>query len=1162
MSDIKLTGFELLQQVGQGGMGVVWKARQLSLDRVVAIKLLAPELNKNPDDVKRMLTEARTAARLKHPGIVQVYDASEEGGNFFFVMEYVDGYNVGQWIHRKKSIPWKDALLVAEYVAGALDYASRTSGMIHCDIKPENIMVDQDGTIKVSDLGLSVTHETRSDAPSDILGTPSYMSPEQVRGEGNLDCRTDIYSLGATLYHMITGHRLFHEVSDREAMDRQLTHQVPDPQEVVPGLPATVGSLLERLLVKDREGRPKNWSAVLADLRRVQKGLMPAGKAPPEGASTIKRARMKVRREKENPEGREDGAGPRTAWVWWTLGAAAVVVAAVILMPRWRTSTEAGSNAPDVLSGTITTDEVMLGRDQAMASFASADRWVQTNPDSFDEGIRRYRKVMAQFPGTPEAGRATGRIQQIQVRRTKAMVDAWQELKARVDAMAEARQYREAINLLESYAGPWAAHTASNRTELARSLRQQDGAQQLARVDEENWLSWLKGLATPLALGKFAAAQQAVTQAQSESRFRTHATDLAALAQTMKGIDNIGDRVIQSFTRQVGTVIKVGLGRGEISVQVASVNGKKVRGHTLDGQAEVLIGYDDLSPAERMVRLGPMDAPEVAIVQGAVALGAGAFDRAAKCFENAGPLLSGALLEKLAEVRGGTTDDNATVALARVLKLGGVTVGAYDEAAWLAAVNRCAMDRERAALVSAEVEKFLEKFGRTEFATKATPVVLTLQQRCGTAGEAGAATDVTPAPEAAAPVEPAAPTQAIEGVDSQAVQQSLMARNPGLEPDAIAFKPVEGAPDARVEITSDSVRDLSPIAAVKGITALLLKAAGDGTIPLDLKSLAGSGLTELRLDHYVVKDVAPLKGSRLTRLALPGSSLLSITQLEGLALTELDISGSEVRDLNALRGMRLEWLDISNTKIASLSMLMGMPLKGLNAAGTPIRDVYALKGLPLESLNLARTAVYDLQSLKGLRLTNLDLGGTKAHDLAFAGGMPLKILILRDAPVQDVSVLKGRSLDLLDLGGSQVKDLLGLAGCSIKDLRLDNTPLSQRDLAQLQQVSVEQLDLSGTGATSLGFLEGKSLTGLQIANTKVKDLGPLRGMPLRQLNCQGTDVQEYAALRNMPIEELRISGDLRELRDIAGSLLNLRMVNGFDVRDRIGRPAGRPNARN
>lgn len=1164
MSENKLTGFELLQKVGQGGMGVVWKARQLSLDRVVAIKVLREALSHDPEEVKRIMNEARTAARLKHPGIVQVYDASEEAGSYYFVMEYVDGYNVGQWIQRKQRIPWKDALLVAEYVAVALDYAWQSAGMIHCDIKPENIMVDQDGTIKVSDLGLSVTRERLGEQQTEILGTPSYMSPEQVQGEAQLDCRTDIYSLGASLYHMIAGRRMFQDVPDRDAMDCQVTGQVPDVRELVPTLPASVASLLERMLVKNRDLRLKDWTTTVAELRRVQRGLMPAGKPPPAGSSTMKRVRVKLGRGKS-----EDGEKPaKPGWGGWlVVGLVVAAILAVVLLPKsnraWlqslvRPATSGGLQGVPSTGTEPDADGSAAGEYTAGSALAEAEQWMQKNPDRFEACMIRFRRVTTDFPGTPEAETARQQLKNLRVRRDQAVVEAWRKLKDDAERLAADGQYMEASRQLESYAGQWAEATSSNRLDLARALRQKSVQQQGARVNEGNWKEWVRSLADPLVQGKFAVVQKAVTDVQADGQFATHKADIETLARIMQGLGTLDERVIQSFLKQTGSVVRVGLGRGEISVRVEGVTGNKVRGRTLDGQAEVLIGYDELSGSERLARLGAIDAPEIAIAKGVSALNAGAYDEAEACFGKAGPLLSGLLIEKLGDARSGTAGVQAEAALGQILKLAGATVGAYDEAAWLAAVNGCRLDAARGAQVLAEVDKFLEKYGRSGFAVKASPVILLVQQLCQRAIEGKTAAVEAPAPavpEVAVKVEPAAaPAPApAEPIVPATVNDAMVARNPGLEPEAFAWTAVDGVPNTGLEIASDSVHDLSPLVEAKGIRRLHVKVRTEGTkSAIDLKPLAGTCVTDLRLEGYTVKDLSVVRGLKVTRLAIPGSPIVSLMPLEGLPLVALDVSGTDVRDLTALRAMRLESLNIAKTKVASLSLLVGMPLRELNAGGTLVRDLYSIKGMPLESVSLEQSQAYDFLTLKGLNLTHLDLNGTKVHDVSFCGAMPLKTLLLRETPVQDLAALKGKTMDLLDLTGSQVKDLAGLAGCTIKELSLANTKLTARELAALEQVNVERLNLAGTGVTSLGFLKGKALTWLDIESTKVKDLTPLRGMPLRYLNCQGADVVDFNPLRGMPIEELNTSGDLRELRDIARTLPNLRSVNGFDVRERPG----------
>ena len=291
-----LPNFEVLGLLGRGGMASVWKARQISLDRYVAVKILSSSFSTDPEDIRRFRQEARTAAQLKHPGIVQIYDANFSNGVYYFVMELVDGYTMGELLRRKGRVTEEDALIVAESVALALDYAWSHYQMVHCDIKPDNIMVDADGALKVTDLGLcrSVTlakGENKGDA-DEILGTPAYMSPEQVYGSENLDCRSDIYELGATLYHMVSGRMLFQGKTDDEMIHCHVDHsQGQDVRDFVPHVSQAFVSLLEKMLAKDPNHRHRDWKLVLADLNRVCQGHPPwPSLLPPLGSSMKKNA--------------------------------------------------------------------------------------------------------------------------------------------------------------------------------------------------------------------------------------------------------------------------------------------------------------------------------------------------------------------------------------------------------------------------------------------------------------------------------------------------------------------------------------------------------------------------------------------------------------------------------------------------------------------------------------------------------------------------------------------------------------------------------------------------------------------------------------------------------------------------------------------------------
>ncbi len=202
----QIPGYQVISKIGKGSMGVVYKAKQMSVDRIVAIKILLDPLAQNKEFIKRFEREAKIAARLSHNNIVNAIDAGEVDGHYFFVMEYVEGPTIKDYLDKHKTFDEKEALRIVLAVAEALKHA-HSRGLIHRDIKPENIILTRDA-VKLADLGLARITDDEKWGLSEAgmaIGTPYYISPEQVRGQTNIDIRADIYSLGATLYHMVTG---------------------------------------------------------------------------------------------------------------------------------------------------------------------------------------------------------------------------------------------------------------------------------------------------------------------------------------------------------------------------------------------------------------------------------------------------------------------------------------------------------------------------------------------------------------------------------------------------------------------------------------------------------------------------------------------------------------------------------------------------------------------------------------------------------------------------------------------------------------------------------------------------------------------------------------------------------------------------------------------
>lgn len=273
----QIPGFQIMQKIGAGAMATVYKAKQLSLDRIVAIKVLPKRLSENPEFVERFYREGRAAAKLNHNNIVQAIDVGENGGYHYFVMEFVDGITVYDELVKSRVYEEKRALDVITQVGMALEHA-HARGFIHRDVKPKNIMITKDGTAKLADMGLARAAGDEAAAAAEAgraYGTPYYISPEQVRGQVNVDFRTDVYSLGATFYHMVTGKVPFDGPTPAAVMHKHLKEPLIPPDHVNAKLSTGLAEIIERMMAKDRDRRYAGTTDVLMDLEKLQRGEAP-----------------------------------------------------------------------------------------------------------------------------------------------------------------------------------------------------------------------------------------------------------------------------------------------------------------------------------------------------------------------------------------------------------------------------------------------------------------------------------------------------------------------------------------------------------------------------------------------------------------------------------------------------------------------------------------------------------------------------------------------------------------------------------------------------------------------------------------------------------------------------------------------------------------------
>lgn len=273
----QIPGYQILARLGAGAMATVYKAKQLSLDRMVAIKVLPRKHTNNPQFVERFYAEGRAAAKLNHPNIVGALDVGKASEYHYFVMEYVEGHTVFDDITKKGPYTEEQALKVAIQVVRALEHA-HAAGFIHRDVKPKNLMITPDGTAKLADMGLARAISDREAAEAEqgkAYGTPYYISPEQIRGEMNVDFRADIYSFGATLYHMVTGRVPFDGPNPSAVMHQHLKAELVPPDHLNPELTSGISEIIEVCMAKSRDRRYANTSDLLEDLRAVASGEPP-----------------------------------------------------------------------------------------------------------------------------------------------------------------------------------------------------------------------------------------------------------------------------------------------------------------------------------------------------------------------------------------------------------------------------------------------------------------------------------------------------------------------------------------------------------------------------------------------------------------------------------------------------------------------------------------------------------------------------------------------------------------------------------------------------------------------------------------------------------------------------------------------------------------------
>lgn len=634
---VTIGGFKIVKLLGTGGMGEVYLARQLSMDRDIALKILPGYLTLHKEPVQRFLQEVRLLARLDHPHIVTAHEAGKDGGVFYMAMAYVDGDPLNTKLDRDGPMPEQQTLSLGLKIAHALAYAWSEHRLIHRDIKPGNIMLDKHGEPRLMDLGLSKSLAGPALTMSErVLGTPNYMSPEQAEGR-EVDYRSDMYSLGATLYHMLTGQLPFAGSSILEVLRKQATESLPDPRSIRPGITDSCAALLEIMLAKDPAKRHGDWAGLVADIDRVLAGNPPMREPLKPGESVLVKFQARVsapgddrkrivlthaEAEQLQKRGRPGARKPLSLAV----GAMALLVVllaaggALYLFGRRARpmparepkalAESAAASATEAAAAQVEADRVRI---ETLAKlYAEAEKYSGEYPDEYAEIQRRFERIAREGAGTEFEEKAAASLRRLESEGQRAADEAMARIEAQAEHLCAEGRTEEAIASLRGYAGPLAEKTKARRQALADRLAQRAGeARQAAAKEAESARAALDGLvkevADALFRGDIAAAEAAVAGAGRDRVAGLPTNEWADVRKTVAAAASLPKTILASFRGEVGREVNIVFKTGAQTLKIVSVGPAEVRARrqiSTAGFAERNFTVDELSLQEKFKRLG------------------------------------------------------------------------------------------------------------------------------------------------------------------------------------------------------------------------------------------------------------------------------------------------------------------------------------------------------------------------------------------------------------------------------------------------------------------------------------------------------------------------------------------------------------------------------
>lgn len=412
--------YEILDVIGTGGMAVVYRALDHRLNRLVAVKILKDELSRNQEFRRRFHVESQAVAMLSHPNIVSVYDVSRSGDADYIVMELIEGITLKQYLEKKLNLNWRETLHFSMQIAKALEHA-HSRGIVHRDIKPHNIMILQDGSIKVADFGIARVGSAQNTLTREALGSVHYISPEQAKG-ARVDNRSDLYSLGVVMYEMLTGRTPYDGETPVSVAIQHINGTARRPSELMPGIPLGLEQIVMRAMSANADSRYSSATEMLRDMEEFRKNpaitfplvtapAEPVRQAQRQGMTRTEAERYAAARAAKNPDGktpeerraerarREKELAEQKRRKTLTIAIVAAAAVLVILLVVLVVALTGGSDEPNDRESTSDMENGEIEVDQFVGM-----RLEDIDPDDYPDLLVDVKNVKTEYSDEYEEG--------------------------------------------------------------------------------------------------------------------------------------------------------------------------------------------------------------------------------------------------------------------------------------------------------------------------------------------------------------------------------------------------------------------------------------------------------------------------------------------------------------------------------------------------------------------------------------------------------------------------------------------------------------------------------------------------------------------------------------------------------------------------------------